>query len=172
MSCGHAADVRGAQLDVLEQLARGPCTVTQLDDTGRHRSTVYAAIDRLRARGLVWSPAEGVWSITGSGLHRLWSSSRGVPSSRRPKIGPVQLDVMDSLESGALDISTLADHTGRTYDSIYAAIRGLVSRGLVRREKDQVWNAAYTLTPEGRVELLRALRDGRVPGVSRRSAGR
>jgi hypothetical protein len=99
--------------------------------------------------------------------------------TRRAKIGAVQLDVLDSMAAGARDLPALVEHTGRPYWSVYAALRALVTRGLVCRTREREYGGlrgsgpgAYAVTPYGRVEMLRALRAGRVPGVACRPRGR
>lgn len=101
--------------------------------------------------------------------------------TRRRTIGPVGLDLMDSLcgRSGWMTSATLAQDTGRTVVQVRRALAILMRHGFVRRIKSERRSGRspghppyrWSPTAEGRARLKAARRLGREPGVPARISG-
>lgn len=178
-----------AELLILDYLARseGAYTRTVHDGIGRDSEgpSKYTGsqLRQLERKGFACSEGAPLWwTITDAGreeLRRATSTGRkpGVPARERYQrpppgqwVGPVGLDVLDSLAEGAMSGEELADDIGRTRVAIRKVCRTLERKGYVHGRRFEVASCqrvrwVWALTASGRVVLEQELRRGRVPGV-------
>lgn len=88
-------------------------------------------------------------------------------------IGPLGLDLLDSLITGEATARHLTNETGRPYIGVTRCLRRLERDGLVRvtvplRSLGHLGNSpnVWQITNSGRLRLSALLLDGRIPGVA------
>jgi hypothetical protein len=114
-----------------------------------------------------------------TGISNLPQGGR-MSDQKSPRLGYLQLDIMESIEHGVVESPSIAEHLGRKKPEVWDSLGALVRRRLVVRTRDPGYGGvpgcspgAYALTEFGRSEYLRALEMGHLPGVPRvREGGR
>lgn len=86
-------------------------------------------------------------------------------------LGPLELDVLDSLARRSFTARRLAEELGRTHQHMCDVLARLRIKGFVLT--DGAYHSAWhSLTDKGARRLRAELRRGRQPGVAARSVGR
>ena len=95
-------------------------------------------------------------------------------NQRSPRLGHLQLDIMESLDQGLCSAAEIAEHIGRNKPEVWNALGTLIRRKLAVRTRECSYGGvpgcspgAYAMTEFGRDEYLRALSMGHFPGVPR-----